>query len=203
MEEIKNEQPEEVVEQRPSTKYGRTAYQEELRREQANQPQIEVQPVWQEQFTSYEAPTVVIKNTRVYAIMVLVGITFIINCIVSMMTMDVFSQLATLDVMDVMESLSRSPGYIILAYVGDAIFWITAVLIIWDIITLRKAGKKILGAILFGILLRPAYGIWRAHLLGQKKWPAVAYTVIYYGLCIVEYVFIFMKTWDLVTMLGY
>ena len=39
MEEMKNNQNEEVVEQRPSTKYGRTAYQEQLRQEQLQKEQ--------------------------------------------------------------------------------------------------------------------------------------------------------------------
>jgi len=217
MEEMKNEQPEEVIEQRPSTKYGRTAYQEQLRQEQAarekgfseyGQQNVDAgaQQSWQEQYqayTPYEEPKVQVKNTFAYILMVLVALSAIVNCVVSMMTMDVFVQLETIDVMEVVDALMESDMFAMLSSVGDLIFWPTIAFFVLDIITLSKANHKVVGAVLFAIFLRPAYFIWRAHLLGQKKLGSILYTVGYYAFCVIEYIMLFRAAFDLVLMLGY
>lgn len=214
MEEMKNNQTEEVIEQRPSTKYGRTAYQEQLRREQeanasANdnkedsfqsnyeQQQTEQSSYTQYQdYTPYQEPKVEVKNLFAYILMVLVACSAIVNYVASMMTMDAFNQVQSVDINAVLDVLMTSSGFAILSYVGDMLFWVSVVFFVLDIMALYKAGKKIVGAILFAIFLRPAYFIWRAHLLGRKKVAAVIYTVSYYAFCLIEYITIFTLAFE-------
>lgn len=214
MEEMKNNQTEEVIEQRPSTKYGRTAYQEQLRREQeanasANdnkeasfqinyeQQQTEQSSYTQYQdYTPYQEPKVEVKNLFAYILMVLVACSAIVNYVASMMTMDAFNQIQSVDINAVLDVLMTSSGFTILSYVGDMLFWVSVVFFVLDIMALYKAGKKIVGAILFAIFLRPAYFIWRAHLLGRKKVAAVIYTVCYYAFCLIEYITIFTMAFE-------
>lgn len=214
MEEMKNNQTEEVIEQRPSTKYGRTAYQEQIRREQeanvsANdnkeasfqinyeQQQTEQSSYTQYQdYTPYQEPKVEVKNLFAYILMVLVACSAIVNYVASMMTMDAFNQVQSVDINVVLDVLMTSSGFAILSYVGDMLFWVSVVFFVLDIMALYKAGKKIVGAILFAIFLRPAYFIWRAHLLGRKKVAAVIYTVSYYVFCLIEYITIFTLAFE-------
>ena len=49
-----------------------------------------------------------------------------------------------------------------------------------DIVQINRHNYPIVGLVLFAILLRPAYYIWRCHLLKRKMMPAIIYTVVYY-----------------------
>ena len=209
MEEIKNNQNEESFEQRPSTKYGRTAYQEQLRREQqengtlsAKQEQFAGQSAYEQLYTkqqsyaSYQEQKAEVKNLYAYILMGLVVASAIVNYVVSMMTMEAFGQAQSIDINVVLDILVASTEFTILSYVGDMIFWVSVVFFVLDIMAIQKSGKKIFGAILFAILLRPAYFIWRAHLLGRKKVVPILYTVCYYGFCIIEYIVIFMMAFE-------
>lgn len=225
MEELKKEQPEEVIEQRPSTKYGRTAYQEELRKAQeANGSAAYEQTAsfgqgatgaygqdmnnqsrpWENQaYTPYTETKREVKPVLARVLMVLMAVSAIINCIVSMMTIDLFAELQTIDPMVVIDVLVESNEFALLSTIGDFIFWVTIVVFVFDIMALRRAEYKTVGAILFAIFLRPAYFIWRAHLLGEKKLAGIIYAACYYGFCMIEYVIIFKKAFDLVFILGY
>ena len=215
MEEIKNNQNDEVVEQRPSTKYGRTAYQEQLRREQqergmqaydnssnSSQNDFEQNHAYHSLYTKhqsyapYQEEKAEVKNLYAYILMALVACSAIVNYVVSMMTMEAFNQLQTVDINAVLDLLVTSTGFTMLSYVGDMFFWVSVVFFVLDIMALHKAGKKIRGAIFFAIFLRPAYFIWRAHLLGRKKVAPIIYTVCYYAFCIIEYVTIFMMAFE-------
>lgn len=213
MEEMKNDQPDEVVEQRPSTKYGRTAYQEQLRKEQEGfaqenvteeiPPQNPYQANMSQAYTPYQEPVKKVENTFAYVLMALVAVSALVNCAASVMTMDAFKQVQAIDVTAVFDLLAASPLFNVLSYAGDMIFWVTVVFLVLDIVALYKANYKITGAILFAVFLRPAYFIWRAHLLGQKKTAGIIYAVCYYGFCILEYIAIFLAAVELVVMLGY
>ena len=213
MEELKNEnvteQPvaeEPVVEQRPSTKYGRTAYQQQMQEEQPQQEQQNayeqetVRPYQQYQqdsqsyqsqysaYTPYEEQKPAVKNVLAYVLMVLVAVSMMIDLVASMMTANAFSMGDTLEeIMDATLLLAQEPAMLILSSVNDVLFWVTVGVLVFDIIQLHKAGKKIVGAILFAIFLRPAYFIWRAHLLGQKKAGAIIYTVVVYMVSFAQY----------------
>lgn len=207
-----------VVEQRPSSKYGRTAYQEQLRQEQLLKeqegtaqtyndtisPQNDFQQnhayqtlyTQQQSYASYQEPKTEVKNLFAYILMILVACSAVVNYVASMMTIEAFNQVQSLDFNEVIAVLIDSTGFTMLSYVGDMFFWVSVVLFVLDIMALHKAGKKIMGAILFAILLRPVYFIWRAHLLGQKKVVPVIYTVCYYAFCLIEYITIFTMAFE-------
>lgn len=213
MEEIKNEnvteQPaveETVVEQRPSTKYGRTAYQQQMQEEQvAQEAPVQEQPVYQQPqqewngqqnpyqqyqnpYTPYEESKPEVKNVFAYILMALVGMTGIISFVLNVMAAEAYSMGNSIEeIVNATLVIAEQPLYLVLSTVSDLVFWVTIVFLVLDIIQLNKAGKKITGAILFAIFLRPAYFIWRAHLLGQKKVGAIIFTVAFYLLSLVQF----------------
>ena len=209
MDEMKNENitEEPVVEQRPSTKYGRTAYQQQMQQEEAAQgqqipPQQNGYQYWEgganpyqqnqntynqssyqqyNTYSTYQEPVAEVKNIYAYILMALVAVSGIISAIVNMLLSEAFTVGNTLEeVVDEIFVVAAQPGVSTLSSIGNLLSWITIGLLIFDIMQLRKAGKKITGAILFAIFLRPAYVIWRAHLLGQKKMGAIIFTVVFY-----------------------
>lgn len=214
MEEMKNNQNEEIVEQRPSTKYGRTAYQEQLRREQEENAQnynsstnhmqndFEQTHAYQSLYTqnqsygTYAEPKTEVKNLFAHILMGLVAGSAIVNYMASMLTMEAFNVVQDIDINAVLEILIASRKFTTLSYIGDMLFWVSVVFFVLDIMAIYKAGKKIIGAILFAIFLRPAYFIWRAHLLGQKKVIPIIYTTCYFVFCLIEYITIFTMAFE-------
>lgn len=76
-------------------------------------------------------------------------------------------------------SFSHAPGYAAYSTLNSLLgFGILAVSII-DIIQIHKKGYPILGLILFAILFKPGYFIWRAHIVKQKKLIPILFTVGY------------------------
>ena len=218
MEELKNEnvtgQPvaeEPVVEQRPSTKYGRTAYQRQLQEEQAAQAQAEPvheqpqqnnyqynQPQYQ-QYTPYQEVLPEVKNWPAYVLMVLVAISTAISFAINTFLSQAYSMGNSLEeVIDATLALSEQPTVLVLSTISDVIFVATVALFVFDLMQLRRAGKKIGGAIAFAILLRPVYFIWRAHLLGQKKAMPVVYTVLVYMISFAQYYVLLSASMEMV-----
>lgn len=219
------EQPvveEAVVEQRPSTKYGRTAYQQQLQEEQAaqeaptqnaerpyqqyqqNASQQYQQPEWQNQtqyneYTPYEEVKPPVKNTLTYILVVLIGINLIATFIMNMMSAEAYNLANSIDgLIDEIFVIANQPLFVVLSTISEFVGWAIIALFVVDIIQLHKGGKKIVGAILFAIFLQPAYFIWRAHLLGQKKTGAIIYAVGCYGVQIIQYVILFSGAMDMV-----
>ena len=219
MEELRNDNlsgqtgtEEPVIEQRPSTKYGRTAYQ---------QQQEAVDRSWQEQYSksqysqtqyhqtqqepyrtyssSYEQTKPNIKNIYANIAMILVAVCQIVVCIANIMAAEAYSMGNTLDeVMDAIIVISSRPAYVVLITINDIAFWAMAALLLIDIMQFRRAGIKTRGAILFAIFLRPAYFIWRAHLLKEKKIVPMIYAVVLYLIFIAQYVVLFQGAIDMV-----
>ncbi len=207
MEELKNEnvteQPvveEPVVEQRPSTKYGRTAYQQQLQEEQAAQGQSE--PVQQngyqqnaerpyqqyQQYTPYQEVLPEVKSWPAYVLMALVAIATVVNFVTNVFLSQAYTMGNNLEeVIDATLALSEHPTVLALSTLNDVIFIAMVACLVIDIMQLHKAGKKIGGAIAFAILLRPAYFIWRAHLLGQKKALPIIYAIVVYLVTIAQF----------------
>lgn len=189
------EQTEAVTEQRPSTKYGRTAYQQAqeasqsdtpLQRENMEQKQNDWQPY--QAYTTYEEVKPQIKQTIAYILMALVAVSGIVDFIYNALLSRVYSMGDTMEeIIDATLSFSQEPVMLALSTIKDIFFWAIIVCLVLDIVKLRKAGKKITGAILFAIFLRPAYFIWRAHLLGQKKLLPIIYAVAVYILKFAEW----------------
>lgn len=197
-----NEEP--VIEQRPSTKYGRTAYQQQLKEEQEAQRKAEQVQAYQEHvnayesfqqntwdnqraYTSYEEPKTSIKKTYAIILMVLIAISGMIAFISNVMAAEAYAMGDTLEeVMDAIFAIASQPGYQVLTTISDTVFFAMVGFFIMDISQIKKAGMKTKGAILFAIFLRPAYFIWRAHLLGEKKTIPIVYTVILYTVTFAE-----------------
>lgn len=193
MEEIKKETEGVVSEQRPSTKYGRTAYQQQIKEEQEKvQPNAEPsyeQNEWQKRYAGqqyqahavYEESKPQVKQITAWILMGIVAVSNLVNLVYNVLLSRVYSMGDTLEeIIDVTFMVSEEPVMIALSTITDILFWAAVICIILDITGLRKAGKNITGAILFAIFLRPAYFIWRAHLLGQKKLIPVIYAIAVY-----------------------
>jgi len=212
MEELKNENvtepfvaEEAVVEQRPSTKYGRTAYQQQLQEEQAAQRQASgyEQPYQQYQqyhaYTQYEEVKPEIKPVYAYVLMAVVALTQLISLAINTFVSKAYTMGETIEeIVDATLLIAQEPEMLVLSAISDILFWITVAFFVLDVIQLHKADKKIGGAIAFAILLRPAYFIWRAHLLGQKKLVSVIYAVAVYMISFAQYFVLFSAAMDMV-----
>ena len=221
MDELKNEnvaeQPvteEPVIEQRPSTKYGRTAYQQQLQEEQAAQNQTAQEGPGQNNYqpyqntdnqspynaySIYEEPKPVIKEIYAYITMVLVVLSTIVSFIINVIASEAYSMGNTLEeVIDATLAITQEPQVIMLSTVSDILFWLMIAFIALDIMQLHKAGKKIGGAIAFAVLLRPAYFIWRAHLLGNKKVVPIIYAVLVYMVSFAQYYVLLSASMEMV-----
>jgi len=212
-----NEEP--VIEQRPSTKYGRTAYQQQLQEEQAKAEQETVQNNYYQQNTErpyqqyqntngqsqyqgysiYEEAKPEIKPIYANLAMVLVVLSTIVAFVVSTLASKAYSMGDTLEeVLDATLAITQEPQMLLLSTISDVLFWLTVVFLVLDIMQLNKAGKKIGGAIAFAILLRPVYFIWRAHLLGNKKTFPIIYTVLVYMLSFAQYYVLLTASMEMV-----
>ena len=221
MEDLKNENEieqvvtdEPVVEQRPSTKYGRTAYQQQMQQERAMQGELNAenthqQSEWQEQesysrqaysvYTPYEREKPVVTKIFARILMVIILLSQVVGIVVNTMASRAYSMGDTLEeIVDATLMIAQEPPMVILSVVMDVLFWMTVAFMILDIIQLRNAGKKIRGAILFAIFLRPAYFIWRAHLLEENKLKPIIYAVITYTVSIVQYAVVLYASMDMV-----
>jgi len=220
MEELKNENEmgqtvaeEPVIEQRPSTKYGRTAYQQQMQEELAAQGELNAgntyqQSNWQEQssysqqaysaYTPYEREKPVVKKIFARVLMVVILLTQVLGIVFNTIASRAYSMGDTLkEIMDALMLIAQEPPMVVLSMISDVLFWVTVAFMILDIVQLRNAGKKITGAILFAIFLRPAYFIWRAHLLGEKKVIPIIYAVVSYIISIVQYAVVFFASMDM------
>lgn len=72
-----------------------------------------------------------------------------------------------------------NPVYLVLYILSLLMGLAVLVLSIVDIVQVNKATGKIMGLILFFILLRPGYIIWREHILGWKKTLGIINIVIF------------------------
>lgn len=219
MEEFKNDNlskktEEPIIEQRPSTKYGRTAYQQQLQQEQANNDadaewrrqyaqsqynQTQYNPSQYQTYASYSEAKPEIKKVFSNAAMILVAICQIVSCIANIMASEAYTMGNTMEeVMDAIIEISARPVYAVLITINDIAFWAMVAVLVLDIMQLRKAGKKTRGAIAFAIFLRPAYFIWRARLLGEKKAVPILYAIAMYAISIVQYVILFQGAMELV-----
>lgn len=87
-----------------------------------------------------------------------------------------------------MDAFANSPSFSIYSMLssvlGMAIFAVSIV----DIVLVHKKGYPILGMVLFTILFKPGYFIWRAYVTKQRKVIPVLFTV-FYALLYVGYFF--------------
>ena len=141
-----------------------------------------------QQYTPYQEVLPEAKNWPAYVAMVLVVISTALSFAVNVFLSQAYSMGNSLEeVIDVTLALSEQPTVLVLSTISDVVFIATVAFLVFDIMQLHKAGKKIGGAIAFAILLRPVYFIWRAHLLGQKKAMPIVYAVLVYMISFAQY----------------
>lgn len=87
--------------------------------------------------------------------------------------------------------------YTALANISSLLFFSYIVFVVMDIVAVNRANYKITGLILFAIFFTPGYYLWRTHILGRKKTPAIIYTVCYSLLVLANVVMIFAESFSL------
>lgn len=219
---------EEVIEQRPSTKYGRTAYQQQMQAEQevagaANQECVMREQTgnaqsWQspyqqnmnkqqdmyqqstyQNYTMYQDEKPEIRAIFASILMGLVGISAIISFVLTYITTGAYEVAVDMDtLLESIIEISAQPVYSMISSINMVISWAIIAFLVMDIMQLYRAQIKITGAILFAIFLRPAYFIWRAHLLKQKKILPIIFAVSVYLLFFLEIVLAFMGAFEMV-----
>lgn len=191
------EGPQNPYQQNANQQSNERPYQQYQQYQQSNQPQYE-QPQYNA-YTAYEEPKPEVKNVFAYILMALVALSVIVGFVVNVIVSQAYSMGNSLEeVVDATLVLSQQPTVLILSTITDVLFWITVALLVFDIIQLHKAGKKIGGAIAFAILLRPAYFIWRAHLLGQKKVMPIIYTIVVYLISFAQFAVLMSASMEMV-----
>ena len=229
-------------EQRPSQKYGRTAYQQQMqeqqrqyegvRYEQSNQqygsnpygqpnqqygsnpyqqPNQQYggnqyqQPYWNQGATQPAHGTV--KDIFCYIVLIATLLGTVTSYFSLKFEIDIINAMSTTNMYSAIEDLTSSPGYSVLSTCANILTLATIVFVVLDIIQIQKANYKITGLILFAIFLRPAYWIWRAHVLGQKKTVPIIYAIVVYGIQFVQFIWAFVQIysamWDIMMPLMY
>lgn len=95
----------------------------------------------------------------------------------------------------------RNPMCLLLYTLSLLIGLATLVLSIIDIIQVNKVTHKITGLILFFLLLRPGYLIWREHILGWKKTLGIVNIILNILYFIIGCVLVFYWIFNLMTMM--
>ena len=184
--------------QNPYQQNGERPYQQY--QNQYNQPQFN-QPQYQ-QYTPYEEAKPEVKEWIAYVLMGLVAALGVLSFIGTMMGLGAYGNAESLeDMYTLLGMMIETPGYEMLALITDLVRYATIAFLVLDIFQLHKAGKKIGGAIAFAIFLRPAYFIWRAHLLGNKKTLPIIFAVCVFLLSFVEYGIAFAEAFEMVVRL--
>ena len=185
----------------PNQQYGSSQYEQPYGSNPYNQPNQQYggsqyqQPYGNGQYqpygqaygnAQYQKPHGPVSNIYNYILMVLVGLTIVINLISSKMIFGIVGSMASADYnkmySEMLAILENNPMYTVLEILSQLIMIATIILFVLDIIKIYRENYKITGLILFAIFLRPAYFIWRAHILGQKKVIPVIYTIAAYGI---------------------
>lgn len=95
-------------------------------------------------------------------------------------------------------NLFTNPVYLITYILSMLVGLTSLVLLIVDFVKIYKAGKKIVGLILFGLLLRPGYFIWREYILEESKVPGIIFAVLAVIYFIAYLSFVLIKTFSMV-----
>lgn len=152
-----------------------------------------------QQYTTYQEPQAEVRPLYASISMVLVLLSTIITFITDIGLMPAYQEAGSIEeLMNLTIEIAQTSRMLMLSSISDVLFWLTVGFLVLDIIQLHKAGKKIGGAIAFAILLRPAYFIWRAHLLGQKKLKPILYTVAVYAISVIEIVVLMSASMEMV-----
>lgn len=143
-----------------------------------------------------------VTNVFYYILMALTAVSVIVGLIVS--TSLIRDMLSSMDFVDavagadfaylystMMNNMSASGGYALYSVLNSLLSVAILVFSIIDIVVCHKKGYPIVGLILFTILFKLGYFLWRAHVVGQKKTIPVLFTVGYVVLYFVYFIWTF------------
>lgn len=92
-----------------------------------------------------------------------------------------------------------SGAYMICSLLNFLFLIAMIVFFVLDIVAVNKAHHKILGLVLFAILFRPGYYIWRAYILERKKTFPIIYTVVYCAALLGYILYIIVKMMQMIS----
>ena len=182
--------------QQSNQQYGGNPYQQQ--NQQYGGPQYQ-QPYWQQGAAQQTHGTV--KDVFCYILLALIPIGIAIDTWASALTVNAmrgWDMTNMSGMMQAIEDLANTPIYSTLSLLSNFLFIGTVIVLVLDIVNIRKENYKITGLILFAIFLRPAYWLWRAHILGRKKTVPVIYTIAMYALTIAEFVWVYIQVYGIV-----
>lgn len=186
----------------PNQQYGSNPYQQPNQQYGGNQYQ---QPYWNQGATQPAHGTV--KDIFCYIVLIATLLGTVTSYFSLKFEIDIINAMSTTNMYSAIEDLTSSPGYSVLSACANILTLATIVFVVLDIIQIQKANYKITGLILFAIFLRPAYWIWRAHVLGQKKTVPIIYAIVVYGIQFVQFIWAFVQIysamWDIMMPLMY
>lgn len=129
-----------------------------------------------------------VTNVFYYILMALTAVSLIItlfearNLVAAMLSSVDFDTVAGQDMSSLYSSMMgmyASGGYTTYALLNYLLSFAILAFSIVDIVVCHKKGYPIVGLILFTILFKPGYFLWRAHVVKQKKTIPVLFTVGY------------------------
>jgi len=138
-----------------------------------------------------------VKDIYNWILMVLYPISFIVSVIMVQQTFK------TVDLESLMTgnylAITSTGWYSTLSGISSILSLAMTVFAILDIVQLYKQNYPILGCILFTILFKPGYFLWRTHILQRKKTTTVLYTLFLVGLFMWYVLWVFQFTLQMVT----
>lgn len=142
-----------------------------------------------------------VKNFYHGILMILYPISFIISVIMVQQTFQMmdFESLMTGNYL----AITSTGWYSTLSSISSLLSLAMTVFFILDIAQIYKSRCNIVGLVLFAILCKPGYFLWRAHILRRPKTGAIAYTIFLGGLFLWYILWVFQFTLQMVGSMAY
>lgn len=142
-----------------------------------------------------------VKNFYNGILMILYPISFIISVIMVQQTFKMmdFESLMTGNYL----AITSTGWYSTLSGISSLLSLAMTVFFILDIAQIYKSRCNIVGLVLFAILCKPGYFLWRAHILRRPKTGAIAYTIFLGGLFLWYILWVFQFTLQMVGTMAY
>lgn len=142
-----------------------------------------------------------VKNLYNGILMILYPISFIISVIMVQQTFKMmdFESLMTGNYL----AITSTGWYSTLSGISSLLSLAMTLFFILDIAQIYKSRYNIVGLILFAILCKPGYFLWRAHILRRPKNGAIAYTIFLGGLFMWYVLWVFQFTLQMVGTMAY
>ena len=142
-----------------------------------------------------------VKNFYNGILMILYPISFIISVIMVQQTFKMmdFESLMTGNYL----AITSTGWYSTLSGISSLLSLAMTLFFILDIAQIYKSRYNIVGLILFAILCKPGYFLWRAHILRRPKNGAIVYTIFLGGLFMWYVLWVFQFTLQMVGTMAY